>query len=126
MTREQFLLDTINYYSKDTSRRSTNGNYCTYSPVNSNSKGDGCAIGRWLSPKLKLKLDSIGNPAVHNQIIFCKLPDWMQEFGVKFLDSVQSLHDTSHCWDNSGLSIQGKKEVNNIIKTYKLNIPLYE
>ena len=60
MTKEEFLIDTLEYYTTDTSRRciQPNGN-CYYNPKNAKgTKGEGCAIGRHLPEDLKQKLDT--------------------------------------------------------------------
>lgn len=124
MTREQFLLDTIKYYSKDTSRRCVSEGKCTYSPKTLNKNSEGCAIGRWLDEDLKLELD-VNADSVQCDEVFQRLPDWMKSLGKSFLNSVQVLHDEDDNWD-SGLSKEGEYKVNLIIDTYDLNIPKYE
>lgn len=126
MTREEFLLDTIKYYSEDTSRRCVLNGKCTYSPKTLNINSDGCAIGRWLDEELKLELDAIGTVPVQNEKVFDKLPEWMQGMGRCFLHDVQKLHDINNYWNESGLSQFGKNKVNEMIEHYTLNIPEYE
>lgn len=126
MTREQFLLDTIKYYSEDTSRRCVSEGKCTYSPETLNKNSEGCAIGRWLDEELQLELDALGIVPVQNEKVFDKLPKWMQGMGIYFLQHVQDLHDSSIYWDESGLSQLGKNKVNEMIEHYTLNIPKYE
>ena len=125
MTRKQFLLDTIKYYSEDTSRRCVAFDKCAYSPKTLGKTGDGCAIGRWLDEDLKLELDRYENNPVISDGVYEKLPDWMQSLGKSFLSSVQKLHDDDDNWNN-GLSDIGEISVNRIIDTYNLNIPKYE
>lgn len=126
MTREEFLLDTIKYYSEDTSRRCVSEDKCTYSPKTLNINSDGCAIGRWLDEELKLELDALGTVPVQNEKVFDKLPKWMQDMEKYFLHRVQDLHDMDNYWNESGLSQLGKEKVNEIIEHYNLNIPEYE
>lgn len=125
MTREQFLLDTIKYYSENPSFRCVTIAQCAYSPKTLGKDGDGCAIGRWLNEDLKLELDTLENTSVLSESVFQRLPEWMQSLGKSFLNSVQELHDADDNWDN-GLSDMGKTKVNLIIETYNLNIPKYK
>lgn len=126
MTREEFLLDTIQYYSEDVSRRCVQGNKCTYSGKTLDKNSDGCAIGRWLPEEVKLDVDAIGDVPVTKEVVFEKLPDWMKEFGKSFLLDIQDLHDYNNLWNSSGLNDQGKSKVNYIITNYELNISKYE
>lgn len=126
MTREEFLLDTIKYYSEDTSRRCATESRCTYSPKTLNKNSEGCAIGRWLDEELQLELDALGAVPVQNKKVFDKLPKWMQSMETYFLQHIQDLHDTGYCWSESGLSQFGKDKVNEMIEHYTLNIPKYE
>lgn len=125
MTREEFLLDTIKYYSEDTSRRCVSEGRCTYSPKALNKNSKGCAIGRWLDKELQLKLDTFEESSVQSGKVFDKLPKWMQGMGIYFLQHVQDLHDNGNNWNESGLSQLGKDAVNKIIDCI-LNIPKYE
>lgn len=126
MTREEFLLDTIKYYSEDVSRRCVDNGNCKYSGKSLNMNSDGCAIGRWLDEELKLELDALGTVPVQNEKVFDKLPKWMQGMGRCFLHDVQDLHDIDNYWNESGLSQFGKEKVNEMIEHYTLNIPKYE
>lgn len=126
MTREEFLLNTIKYYSEDTLRRCEEDGKCRYSGKTLNKNSDGCAIGRWLDEEVKLDLDSLGPVPVQNEKVFDKLPKWMQGMGIYFLQHVQELHDSSIYWDESGLSQLGKNKVNEMIEHYYFNIPKYK
>lgn len=123
MTQEEFLLSTIEYYSADTNRRNKTPYVCCYFPLKPNSEG--CAIGRWLKPELAKELDSMGYTAVKRQEVFNRLPIKLKKLTSSFLQDIQELHDYDSYWEESGLSKEGIEKVNQIIKNYKLNIPLY-
>ena len=125
MTKEEFLLDTIKYYSENPSFRCVTESKCAYSPKTLGKDGDGCAIGRWLDEELKLELDEYKNSSVLSESVYQKLPEWIKSLGKSFLNSVQDLHDNDYHWSN-GLSDMGKTQVNFIIDTYDLNIPKYK
>lgn len=126
MTKEEFLLDTIKYYSEDTLRRCVENGMCTYSGKTLNKNSDGCAIGRWLNEEVRLELDALDNIPVHDDLVYNKLPEWMRNFGKDFLENVQCLHDYDGHWNESGLSQLGNDRVNAMIKDYTLNIPKYK
>jgi len=131
MTQEQFLKDTIDYYSANPSeRRCVGSTGCFYSPKNAeNPTSDGCAIGRWLKPKVQKLFDSRDNSAIgglieENPEYKKLLPKWMQKMSPAFLRSVQNLHDENDHWDNTGLTVDGIYRVNRIIEIYSLDMPL--
>lgn len=122
MTQEEFLLDTLEYYSLDTSRRCTNKDgRCYYSPKNAVTTGNGCAIGRHLPDALKEALDAASDgdgitvealftdgdyPHLHQGV-----PDLLKNLPVDFLYKVQRFHDGNQNWNSSGLTDDGKRWV---------------
>lgn len=127
----EFLNDTIEYYSTDTNRRCVDdfSDNCFYSPVTANKESisDGCAIGRHLTPELKLELDKTFNDinndesaGVNNEEIFNQLPDNLKELNQGFLVNIQQLHDISDFWTSKGLNITGITYVENIKQIYNL------
>lgn len=100
MTKEEFLLDTIKYYSEDTSRRNVSEKYCKYYPTHPGTKG--CAIGRFLDEETAKLFDTYANPGIDNFYRFpqhkSRLPEWMQAMPMTFVSDVQSLHDDSYNW----------------------------
>lgn len=119
--RRQFLTDTINYYSKDVSRRavtrSPNGRVesCLYE----DGRGERCAIGRVCPRELldkwrrEKKLDG---PLT--EFIFNELPIDIQDLGHCFLKQCQVLHDTDRYWDANGLTLVGRIFKNSICKDF--------
>ena len=140
MTPEEFLKDTIDYYSTDINRRcvSSKGGSCVYSPKNAGKVGvsEGCAIGRHLTDETKelfdkYKGENIGCPDIldifKSDEMRHHLPIWMQKMDKYFLNRVQSLHDRTSSWDGkNGLSTTGKMRVNSIIENYKLKMERYD
>jgi hypothetical protein len=89
-TREELLQDAINYYWGKPERRCVDelGN-CIYPPTDTS---EGCAIGRLLPLDLAERL---GLDGVEDDIIFCSLPEWLQNMGKRFLVNLQCCHDFS-------------------------------
>lgn len=108
--KHNLLNETIQYYSADPlNRRCVSGNSgggCKYSGKTVNLPlSDGCAIGRLLSPELRLDFDSRGTVSVGT--IFSELPENIQAYGLPFLKQLQVLHDSDYFWNSNGLSISG-------------------
>jgi len=130
MTQLEFLNDTIAYYSVDpVNRRCTDkeGN-CKYSPKTVNKVGlsEGCAIGRKLPPNVQVLLDSSSYGSIDcikrdDPVKYDKLPEWMKEFPILFLEAVQRLHDNAAFWTDTGLSESGIAKVNEIKQRFNLN-----
>jgi len=109
--RQVKLLDeTMEYYSADPENRRcegiqpiSGGKMCFYSPVKANKPlSQGCAIGRLVSKKLKLELDTVNPNGVGVNTIFHLIPLKLQKLGLPFLMQLQSFHDTK-AWDESSL-----------------------
>lgn len=124
MTREEFLLDMVKYYSEDTNRRCTGPDRCYYSPISVGKVGisEGCAIGRHLTPELQLELDSFDISSVTKDYVFERLPNFLQELGKMFLFSVQSFHDQETNWTSQGKINQN---VMRIVKEYDLDKKMF-
>lgn len=131
MTKEEFLLDTLEYYSGHLERRCEADGVCKYSPkaVNKQGKTEGCAIGRHLSEEGKLAFDNLPlNGITHIRqdypVTFAKYaPLWMQEMDTFYLSAIQALHDSDDNWTDKGLSYYGKREVKTIIENFSLSNP---
>jgi hypothetical protein len=109
--RLEFLNETVNYYSEDTSRRALTTdkdghNYCEYCTKD----GRRCAIGRVLNIDYQTSL-SIHNRSVDADVVYELVPDEIKELGRLFLSELQVLHDTDNCWDSNGLTNAGKRRV---------------
>lgn len=113
---KEILEDTVAYYGKNPSkRRSTvEGKGCRYlSP-----DGRMCAAARLLTPKgLELAHTLEGESA--NTVIIRKGARLKNKYAAlknqgdfaRFLGVIQNLHDCEYHWGNSGLSEEGKEEV---------------
>lgn len=128
MTKEEFLLDMLDYYIVDPEGRRCNSEAgCYYSPETIGKEtSEGCAIGRKLDRVLANDLDSGGmslciSDAISEYTVF---PDYMYKLPIAFLSAIQVLHDKKENWDfeNTGLSMQGVAEVVRIVKTYGLDL----
>lgn len=110
--RLEFLNETIQYYSEDTSRRAINekSNRCRYRT----SDGRKCAVGRHI-PDDKYNINIESYPI---REVMERLPIEIQELGDKFLLKMQGLHDYVPYWDHNGLTEMGEHCVNDIINEY--------
>lgn len=135
MTKESFLLDTLEYYSMDVKRRCTNGLFCRYSPISigkTYKESAGCGIGRKLKRSVAEELDKCGACSIREVIIdypilFELSPKWMQKMEKEFLTAIQTLHDRYQNWNKRrGLSKIGRKFVREIIGEFNLNKELFK
>ena len=131
MTREEFLLDMLEYYCVDPFNRrcaSYDDGQCKYYPTHEGTEG--CAIGRHLSPELAKKLDrytSSYTSASIDQVDITLLPNKLRLLGIEFLANVQNLHDTAEFWEEKGLSLRGKKYISvQMIENYNLDIAKFK
>ena len=125
MTEQEYLEDTVKYYSKNPKKlRCQYDGACTYS---SGEKGVvGCAIGRKLTKKNREYLDreyidgitieDILYLGLHKKL----LPVWMRNMRGNFLISLQGLHDLERNWDDKGISNHGKHYVKSEFNHLKL------
>jgi hypothetical protein len=123
MTEQEYLEDTIKYYSKNPKklRCEVNG-VCQYG---SDEPGVvGCAIGRKLRKADRERLDN-GDPNGIGIDSVLKhypklLPAWMRKMSENFLCNLQRLHDKGRLWDDVGLSDEGYDYVKSIFSKYDL------
>ena len=138
MTEKELLIDTIEYYSKDTSRRCVSAKACFYSPRECNDHlkdgkeytGDGCAIGRLFKPEDRYRIDqTITNTYYADTTVEILFeideileftPDWLQEMDISFLVDLQCLHDAHSHWDSEGLTDEGHNFAERMYKNYSL------
>lgn len=128
-TKEEFLLDEIQYYEVDPENRrcvrALTGK-CVYSPITADKQGlsEGCAIGRKLPEGHAERFDNEEIGAIFyifhtgNEKV---LPEWMLLFGESFLIDCQNLHDNSSYWQHDGLSLGGKHFVKKICMRHDLD-----
>lgn len=88
-TPEEFLASTIEYFGKDPKVRRCVGaeDSCRYSPANVTNplvKTQGCAIGRFLKPRVKLLFDNEDHTAIGRVLAkssnMVMIPEWMQKW----------------------------------------------
>lgn len=132
-TKEECLVllnETITHYSENVNRRcvKTNGEgqiKCKYSGTTiENAESDGCAVGRLLTPELRLELDAMCGDEIPSGVtdIWGYLPDEIKAYGKSFLTSLQGLHDSIEYWNEEGLSDKGKKYAERIKVDYCLEL----
>ena len=126
MTEQEYLEDTIKYYSKNPKKlRCEYSGTCTYS---SGEKGVvGCAIGRKLTKKNREYFDRqyMNGIAIEDILDVDSdkklLPVWMRNMSGTFLINLQGLHDSERYWDDRlGLSCYGKGYVKSKFSHLKL------
>lgn len=107
----KLLEETINHYSKDTSRRAVENGMCEYLTED----GRMCAVGRCLD-KDKVDYIDINSVAVDSVLAMYYQPFMAEYSGYwgKFWDRLQNLHDISHFWNENGLTKLGEEEVEEI------------
>lgn len=125
MTKQQIILDTLNYYAKDPEgRRATNNlTACYYTTED----GRHCAFGRWM--KDKYREDSTGRNRTIDALLNFLDVDNVDDILVKevqghsedFWINLQRLHDTDSFWNQNGITAPGLKHVNNLLDEYTDN-----
>lgn len=123
--KEQLLKETVNFYNAE--NRSVSGEYvCVYENITNKH----CAIGRILT---KTALKNIKNKGYNSGTGVEELNDLIplktilvKKYkplykSIRFLGSIQLLHDRVSNWTDKGISDTGKKEVKQICKRFKLN-----
>ncbi len=116
------LNDTIAHYSENVNRRcvaiDSNGQIqCKYSGTTiNNTESDGCAIGRLLTPELRLMLDNNCGDTIPSGVdnVWGDLPDEIKAYGQAFLITLQKLHDEPSYWGSEGLTERGQSCVDRI------------
>lgn len=124
MTQRELLVSTVKFYTSENT--AVENGVCVYM---STPTSPGCAIGRYLTPEVQQafhktqKEDAIGSiTSFYVDSEFKELlPDWMQKMDIRFLQSVQYLHDTPEYWDKSGITLTGKAGVNAICSRFTLD-----
>ena len=129
MTEQEYLEDTIRYYSKDPDKlRCVTEGVCHY---NSAEPGVvGCAIGRKMKKADRGRLDAVDPNGVGIETVIkyiqdeeipkSILPAWMRKMKLVFLCDLQRLHDKSEFWDSDGLSRVGFDHVKFKFSNYDL------
>lgn len=134
MTKEEFLLDMLDYYTVDPEgRRCRNDSNCWYSPETIDKKtSEGCAIGRCLDKDNAISIDRDFELGVGIKDLIddkdVRIPDYMYDLGYNFLDRCQSLHDKNDNWDftNISLSSKGQIELADMINKFDLDKSKFE
>lgn len=134
MTKDEFLLDMLDYYTVDPEGRRCKQDYdCFYSPDTINKPtSEGCAIGRKLDKENADSIDRDFEDGVSIQELIededSRIPQYMYELGYNFLNSCQSLHDKNDNWDftNMFLSSKGQTELADMINKFDLDKSKFE
>lgn len=106
VARLAFLVDTAKHFSLNNRGVDETGR-CRY--------GEGCAIGRHLSPALANAADRGGHDLLS---VLVEGPEWMKRLGLHFLSSVQNHHDHEGNWTDYGISKEGTQSLVAIKELY--------
>lgn len=91
-----FIVDELQHYNSANRGATPVTGVCRYSA--------GCAVGRRIEDAdICLVLDSGTNKTVDSDMVFTKLPQWMQDLGRDFLGLCQKIHDNGLLWTPEGL-----------------------
>lgn len=117
LSKAEIINETIEFYSADISRRSTQQGGlggCKYNHEN----GNHCAVGRFMRPKYqnqgtKLKGNTNGIGVFLNVQKLKSLDKALLKpyrgHETRFWSKLQSLHDDGHFWEIGGLTEKGKE-----------------
>lgn len=122
-TMQIMLQDVVDQFVTNPESRGFNNGDCSYNPENPKIL-PGCAIGMYLDIKTAKKLDEIGDiQTVFDTESTSLLPDWMINLGEDFLFIIQSFHDCSTNFTETGISILGLDNIKYICKEFNLKLP---
>ena len=122
MTKLEILRDTINHYKL--SNRAEQDNGCVYM----NSKGQKCAVGRYMLKENPSKYNWHGNVySLVARLVENEEPGGLDSLLIKevrghdlvFWADLQMLHDVPENWDEDGISAIGIEKANKLIEEYK-------
>lgn len=122
MTKKEFLLDTLEYYTQDPKGRTCeSGGVCGYSSIflGKQDTSEGCALGRYMSEEFAKFADDSGNSIKRLQGEE-GFPEKLKNLPHLFLQDVQTLHDISRYWTDSGLSVDGIKYLEEIMEEWNI------
>ena len=130
MKKVDIINETIKFYSKDPSRRSTKAKKCLYKGPNDKR----CAFGRCMTEEALKLIDEKTNGQLlsflidtlsYNSDDIKELDDIVQDkykgHDIEFWKDLQLLHDDELNWntdENKGLSMVGKREAKELITEY--------
>lgn len=122
MTKVEIIQETADYYSQDTSRRGTFEHNSTLKCAYLTSDGKMCAVGRCLiNPEALDPATSIGvvlDMVMRGELEFKEQYKGHEDDAV-FWSRLQSFHDVKHNWDDEGLTLTGKLELERLLKQYE-------
>ncbi len=111
----ELLEDTINHYTIH--NRGYDGSSCTYLDTHTRRK---CAIGRLLTDEecveLNNKISTIDDFFTERKyyldnLLFDSIHKKLSKYSEEFLVWLQNLHDDQKNWDEHGLTVDGKHQV---------------
>lgn len=126
----EVLKDTVQFYSKDPSRRARTLNGCEYFT----SDGKMCAVGRYIKDAKglqqlinkdaeQIKLQSFSSVS---HLPGAELKEGLEEIPFYFWSTLQGIHDSCKNWDEQGLTAEGADRVRLAIKVHQLNTTVEE
>ena len=134
LSKEEIINETVKFYSADTKRRSVNGNSKSPTCKYVSEDGRNCAVGRCLTTKIKNKVatSTYNNSAFQGLVVGMVGCPWenahinsdkvlkpsYRGHSIRFWEVLQSLHDVDKFWNETGLSIDGAYELENIKSKY--------
>lgn len=122
MTKEEFLLDTLEYYTADTTRRAVSETgFCRLKTID----GRKCALGRFIPDEIydeAFEKFTVGD-LIEGRILNDEIIDLDKQFLIK----VQGLHDLYGNWyTEKGITELGKYKLDEIIEGFHLDKSQFE
>jgi hypothetical protein len=136
LSKEEIINETVSFYSADPKRRNVSVNSTTNSAQCNYVSTDGrnCAVGRCLTTKVKDKLvtSEYNSSDFQGLVVGMVNCSWAEAdlnlnkvlkpsyrgHNLRFWEDLQSLHDVDDFWDETGLTIKGNQELDNLTKKY--------
>ena len=114
--RKEWLDSHLAPYLADPSKRALSDGTCNYRTCD----GKKCIVGQDIPDKKYIEqMDKLTNSAIDcNDYVLKALPKKTKDLGIEFLKIAQQLHDRSENWNDTGLSLHGKRMYEDIIFKY--------
>jgi hypothetical protein len=134
MTKEEILKETIEFYSVPGRRAVVMHNDIQNGCYYLSPEGNNCAVGRCMTKKaiddlieaerLQETIAMLSKDEF-NLGIDHLLEERYHGHELRFWRLLQGLHDTQDCWDENGLTLTGRKQVNHMVNEFEMSQALY-
>lgn len=128
MELEDKILEALNFYVNDPSKRCTNGFFCKYSGKSLGIDTPGCIVGYFLPEETRKNWDKKQGFNISCWTCIDEIlppPAFIQE-NLYLFSKLQIFHDDHNYWSENSLNKKGKIMLEKIIEEFKFNKTKFE